>query len=103
MQKSEMKKALASKKKQVNQIERRIDELDRLFKKAYEDYANQRLSETRYEMLSGDYETEQAELYEKLEMLTTEIEQQEEQADSIDKFIAKVEIFGDDRTHACDT
>ena len=57
MQKSEMKKALASKKKQVSQIERRIDELDRLFKKVYEDYANQRLSEARYEMLSGDYET----------------------------------------------
>ena len=93
MQKSEMKKALASKKKQVSQIERRIDELDRLFKKVYEDYANQRLSEARYEMLSGDYETEQAELKEKLSALTDEIEQQEEQADSIDKFIAKVKKY----------
>ena len=93
MQKSEMKKAIASKKKQVSQIERRIDELDRLFKKVYEDYANQRLSEARYEMLSCDYEAEQAELYEKLEMLTTEIEQQEEQAENIDKFIAKVKKY----------
>ena len=93
MQKSEMKKALASKKKQVSQIERRIDELDRLFKKVYEDYANQRLSEARYEMLSGDYETEQAELREKLETLTAEIEQQEEQAENIDKFIAKVKKY----------
>ena len=93
MQKSEMKKALANKKKQVNQIERRIDELDRLFKKVYEDYANQRLSEARYEMLSGDYEAEQAELREKLQALTAEIEQQEEQADSIDKFIAKIKKY----------
>ena len=93
MQKSEMKKALTSKKKQANQIERRVDELDRLFKKVYEDYANQRLSESRYEMLSGDYETEQAELKEKLLVLTDEIEQQEEQADSIDKFIAKVKKY----------
>ena len=93
MQKSEMKKALASKKKQVNQIEHRIDELDRLFKKVYEDYANQRLSEARYEMLSGDYETEQAELKEKLSTLTDEIEQQEEQAENIDKFIAKVKKY----------
>ena len=93
MQKSEMKKALASKKKQVGQIERRIDELDRLFKKVYEDYANQRLSEARYEMLSGDYETEQAELRERLETLTAEIEQQEEQAENIDKFIAKVKKY----------
>lgn len=88
-----MKKALASKKKQVSQIERRIDELDRLFKKVYEDYANQRLSESRYDMLSGDYEAEQAELKEKLSALTDEIEQQEEQADSIDKFIAKVKKY----------
>ena len=93
MQKSEMKKALASKKKQVNQIERRIDELDRLFKKVYEDYANQRLSEARYEMLSSDYETEQAELREKLQALTAEIEQQEEQADSIDRFIVKIKKY----------
>ena len=93
MQKSEMKKAIAVKKKQASQIERRIDELDRLFKKVYEDYANQRLSESRYEMLSGDYEAEQAELCEKLEMLTTEIEQQEEQAENIDKFIAKVKKY----------
>ena len=93
MQKSEMKKALANKKKQVSQIERRIDELDRLFKKVYEDYANQRLSEARYEMLSGDYETEQAELSGKLQELTEEIEQQEEQAENIDKFIAKVKKY----------
>ncbi len=93
MQKSEMKKALSSKKKQVNQIERRIDELDRLFKKVYEDYANEKLSEARYEILSGDYETEQAELRERLETLTAEIEQQEEQAEDIDKFIAKVKKY----------
>ena len=93
MQKSEMKKALASKKKQVNQIDRRIDELDRLFKKVYEDYANEKLSEARYEMLSSEYEAEQAELKEKLSTLTAEIEQQEEQADSIDKFIAKVKKY----------
>ena len=93
MQKSEMRKALASKKKQVSQIERRIDELDRLFKKVYEDYANQRLSEARYEMLSSDYEAEQAELKEKLSVLTDEIEQQEEQAENIDKFIAKVKKY----------
>ena len=93
MQKSEMKKAIAVKKKQASQIERRIDELDRLFKKVYEDYANQRLSEARYEMLSGDYETEQAELRERLETLTAEIEQQEEQAENIDKFIAKVKKY----------
>ena len=44
-------------------------------------------------MLSGDYEVEQAELRERLETLTAEIEQQEEQAENIDKFIAKVKKY----------
>ena len=44
-------------------------------------------------MLSGDYEVEQAELREKLQMLTAEIEQQEEQANNIDKFITKVKKY----------
>ncbi len=43
-------------------------------------------------MLSGDYETEQAELRERLETLTAEIEQQE-QAENIDKFITKVKKY----------
>ena len=59
----------------------------------YEDHASQRLSEARYEMLSGDYEVEQAELRERLETLTAEIEQQEEQAENIDKFIVKVKKY----------
>ena len=46
-------------------------------------------------MLSGDYETEQAELKEKLSALTAEIEQQETQAENIDRFIAKIKKYFD--------
>ena len=40
----------------------RIEELDRLFKRIYEDNANGKLSDSRFQMLSNDYEQEQEEL-----------------------------------------
>jgi hypothetical protein len=56
---AEAKRELAAKRKQYMQAERRIEELDRLFKRIYEDYANEKLSDNRFQMLSEDYEQEQ--------------------------------------------
>ena len=49
-------------KKAIAKNERRITELDKLFRKVYEDNAVGKLSDERYEQLSGAYEQEQAEL-----------------------------------------
>ena len=57
-QKAEAKKELAAKRRQLTQAERRIEELDRLFKRIYEDNANGKLSDSRFQMLSDDYERE---------------------------------------------
>jgi len=72
-QKAEARKELAAKRRQLTQAERRIEELDRLFKRIYEDNANGKLSDSRFQMLSDDYEQEQ-----------------EEQAENIDRFIGKI-------------
>jgi len=93
--KAEAKRELAAKRKQYTQAERRIEELNRLFKRIYEDYANEKLSDSRFEMLSKDYEQEQNELRDKLLQLDEEITQQEEQAESIDRFIGKVKKYLD--------
>ena len=90
-QKAEAKKELAAKRRQTTQTERRIEELDRLFKRIYEDSANGKLSDSRFQMLSDNYEQEQEELREKLLQLNEEIIQQEEQAENIDRFISKVQ------------
>ena len=66
---AEAKRELAQKRKQYTQAERRIEELDRLFKRIYEDFANEKLSESRFQMLSADYEAEQENLREKLLLL----------------------------------
>lgn len=77
-QKAEAKKELAAKRRQTTQTERRIEELDRLFKRIYEDNANGKLSDSRFQMLSDNYEQEQ-----------------EEQAENIDRFIGKVRKYLD--------
>ncbi len=94
-QKAEASKELAAKRRQATQAERRIEELDRLFKRIYEDNANGKLSDSRFQMLSDDYEQEQEELREKLLQLNEEIIQQEEQAENIDRFIGKVQKYLD--------
>ena len=76
-QKAEAKRELAAKRRQLTQTERRIEELDRLFKRIYEDNANGKLSDSRFQMLSDDYEQEQEELREKLLQLNEEITKQE--------------------------
>lgn len=94
-QKAEAKKELAAKRRQLTQGERRIEELDRLFKRIYEDNANGKLSDSRFQMLSNDYEQEQEELREKLLRLNEEITEQEEQSENIDRFISKVQKYLD--------
>jgi len=94
-QKAEAKKELAAKRRQLTQAERRVEELDRLFKRIYKDNANGKLSDSRFQMLSDDYEQEQEELREKLLQLNEDITQQEEQAENIDRFIGKVRKYLD--------
>ena len=94
-QKAEAKKELAAKRRQLTQAERRIEELDRLFKRIYEDNANGKLSDSRFQMLADDYEQEQEELREKLFRLNEEINEQEEQSENIDRFISKVRKYLD--------
>ncbi len=93
--KAEVKKELAAKSKAITKSEKRIADLDRLFKSIYEDKANGNLSESRFQMLANDYEEEQENLRKSVITLTAEIEQQEEQADNLERFIEKVHKYFD--------
>lgn len=93
--KAEAKRELAAKRRQLVQAEKRIEELDRLFKHIYEDNANGKLSDSRFQMLSDNYEQEQDNLREKLLQLDEEISEQEEQSENIDRFIGKVKKYLD--------
>lgn len=88
---SEMSRSkLASRKKQLANAQKRFDELDGLFKKIYEDNASGKLSNVRYEKLANGYETEQAELKEKISELTGLLNDQREEENNVKRFLVLV-------------
>lgn len=78
--------AKAHKKKFV-QNERRISELDLLFRKVYEDNATGKLTDERFEQLSGAYEAEQAELKARNAVLENEMAAFEADSKNVDRFL----------------
>lgn len=87
------RKTFLPKSEPCRKSENRLAELDRLFKRIYEDMVNGKLSEARFQMLSDDYEQEQADLRVKIEMLENEIQNQEEQAENVDRFIRQAKKY----------
>ncbi len=90
-----IKKELSAKKRAITKAENRIKELDRLFTSIYEDKTNGVLSESRFKMLADQYEQEQLELKEKVKTLSYEIENQEQESNNVERFIAKVHKYFD--------
>ena len=93
--KAEVKKELSAKKKLLSKSESRIKELDLLFQCIYEDNVSGKISDERFEMLSANYENEQAELKQIIEKLSAEISETEEQSDNVERFISKVHKYFD--------
>ena len=94
-QKAEVKKELNIKKKLLSKSESRIKELDLLFQRIYEDNVSKKISDERFEMLSANYENEQAELKQIIEKLSAKISETEEQSDNVERFIKKVHKYLD--------
>ena len=84
-----------SHQKQLAKNERRIAELDRLFQKVYEDNAAQKLSDERYEQLSGVYEREQAELRKQNIVLQSDIDAFRADNEKTGQFIELVRRYTD--------
>ena len=94
---SALKQAESAKshRRQINKNEKRIAELDTLFRKTYEDFAAGRLNEKRFEQLSGSYETEQAELERLTEALKAELAQFDTDGVRADKFMELTRRYTD--------
>ena len=81
----------AARKKQaaeLNKAEKRKAEVDTLFARMYEDWAAGRITEYNFNMLSGKYQSEQAELDEKIERLQSAIATESQNAADAEKWIA---------------
>lgn len=82
-------------KKQLSREQKRIKELNTLIKKIYEDNVNGKLSDKRFEMLLADYEAEQCELELSVEAMERSLNEYQENADNVDKFIELVHKYTD--------
>ena len=56
---TERRYELSAKQKQIEKDEKRIKELDRLFRKIYEDSVNGKMNDERFYKLSDGYEAKQ--------------------------------------------
>ena len=85
---SEVRQAQAAKdlKWKLSKDRKRSKELDGLIKKLYEAYASEKISEKRFELLSGEYEQEQ-------EALEAAIAQEQAELDAFEADTARVDQF----------
>ena len=91
----ERNKGLAKKRKLLSEGEKRIAELDMIFKRLYEDNISGKLTDERFHKLSTDYEAEQAGLQTQAAILREEIEEVEGKSANVDRFLSVVRQYTD--------
>ncbi len=81
--------------KQIRMKEKRVAELEHLLKKLYEDYALGRITEERFDKLSGSYEEEEATLRESLEVEQAQQHEVQADAERTKQFLALAKKYRD--------
>lgn len=89
----EAEKAVKQKKKELEQARKRIADLDRIFKRIYEDDINGTISHERFLKLSAEYEAEQRELTEFVNMEQTAVDTYEQDRTDFDSFAAVIRKY----------
>lgn len=93
MDEKERSNGLAKKKKLLTDAEKRISELDRIFKHLYEDNITGKLTDERFKKLSADYEAEQAALQTQANSLREEIQEEESKCANVERFLSIVRKY----------
>ena len=78
---------------ELNKAKKRKAEVDRLFAKMYEDWANERITEYNFNMMSERYQNEQQELDEKIRTLEAEISTEKKATDNAEKWITVLKQY----------
>ena len=89
----EQKKDISQKRKQIKSNQRRVSELDDIFKQIYEDNFNGKISDERFTKLSTDYELEQKNLITENAILETELAKSEETVNGVERFLEVVRSY----------
>ena len=89
----EAEKAVKRQKKELEQARKRIAELDRIFKRIYEDDINGTISHERFLKLSAEYEAEQKELTEFVKVGQAAVDTYEQDKTDFDSFAAVIRKY----------
>lgn len=89
----EAEKAVKRQKKELEQARKRIAELDRIFKRIYEDDINGTISHERFLKLSAEYEAEQKELTEFVKVEQAAVDTYEQDRMDFDSFAAVIRKY----------
>ena len=89
----EAEKAVKLQKKELEQARKRIAELDRIFKRIYEDDINGTISHERFLKLSAEYEAEQKELTEFVKLEQAAVDTYEQDRTDFDSFAAVIRKY----------
>ena len=81
--------------KQLAQAKKRLEDIDTLITRLYEDHVLGSLSDERYQKMMCDYEAEQDRLKTEIAVMEEWIDQQQEDNDNYDRFAALVEKYVD--------
>ncbi len=81
--------------KQLAQAKKRLEAIDTLITRLYEDHVLGSLSDDRYQKMTSDYEAEQERLKTEIAVMEEWIDQQQENNDNYDRFAALVEKYVD--------
>ena len=93
MDMKEKNKELAKKRKLLSEIEKRIVELDTIFKRLYEDNITGKLTDERFHKLSLDYEEEQKNLNSQVAFIREEIMTAESKSADVSRFLSIVKQY----------
>jgi len=84
-----------SHKKRMVKEQKRVNELNTLIKRIYEDYANGKLNENRYDVLYIEYELEQKELINSIATLQAELDSFNTDSNRAEQFVNLVKKYTD--------
>jgi len=92
---ADRKRELAGMKREIIKANRRIAELDLLFRRIYEDNVASKLSDERFQRMSADYDAEQTQLKADVARMEAEIAKDEEVTADLQQFLANVRKYTD--------
>lgn len=92
---SQLKRELSAKSRELEKAQKRLADLDKLFRKAFEEMALENLSAQQFQMLTGGYEAEKVDLTARVAMLDGEISTEQDKMLNADRFLKIVGRYTD--------